>query len=70
MAIHSPLGGSNERNRLAAKLAERRRHSISCDMDEDCTCWSPEEIAEMEAGDAEFNDWEGDLERLKALVGP
>ena len=62
MAIHSPLGGSNERNRLAAKLAEKRTGNHAG--------WTAEEIAEMEEGDAEFSNWESELERLKALIGP
>lgn len=62
MAIHSPLGGSDERNRLAAKLRAKRTGNHDG--------WTPEEIAEMEDGDTEFNNWEAELERLKALIGP
>jgi hypothetical protein len=62
MAHYDPLGGSNERNRLAAELAQRRKGNQAG--------WTAEEIAEMDEGDAVFNEWEADLERLKAMIGP
>jgi len=56
------LQGTSERNRLAAQLKAKR--------DGNEAGWTPEEIAEMEAGDDEFKKWEDELERLKALIGP
>ena len=62
MAHYDPLGGSSERNRLAAELAQRRKGNHAG--------WTAEEIAEMEDADTAFSDWEADLERLKAMIGP
>ena len=58
---------SNERNRLAAQLAEKRRGKQPGG---NAAGWSEQEIADMEAGDDEFKRWEDELERLKALIGP
>ena len=57
-----PLLSTSERNRLAAELKAKR--------DGNQAGWTPEEIADMEAGDDEFKRWEDELERLKALIGP
>jgi len=56
------LQGTSERNRLAAELKAKREGNQAG--------WTPEEIADMEAGDAEFVAWEDELERIKALIGP
>ena len=61
------LLGTSERNRLAAKLAEKRRGKQPGG---NAAGWSEQEIADMEEGDDEFKQWEDELERLKALIGP